>query len=474
MSVFQNINGTLTRMDASDLVQLAAVDTENILGGGAGATTDGQTLIDQLAEDDVQAQSDIGQIKTDLSDYHVVPSKNSLLWDKFVTNLNTNQSGTYSYNASTNVLTVASSSVTGSGANLAKEKITEIFGLNSLTFPIVVSVSVKADKTCSYIIGSAARSEYVNLTANTWYRQVLTFNDSSTLTAYNWAFYSNDTSQPTVEIKDMMVCTKAAWDADNTYEPYFIPMRDGKLDAAANTFLGAHNLIKYPFTDTTKTASNVTFTDNGDGTVKVNTSAPASSAISFSLASITQYLLPEGDYILSDAAGKSGSFNTTIARKKGVYGTVQYISTASGDLRFTVNYAEYDYYQIFIWVGSGQEASNVVFKPMIRLAYDTDPNFAKYAMTNAELTAGIVKHKTYNYSYNASTVSKNTQIVTVSDINIPLSRILAAWCFVGSTNDRCTCNNISNNTNTATILVTNEMGHSQATPLSGVLHILYI
>ena len=68
MSVYQNINGTLTRMDASDLVQLAAVDTEGILGGTPGATTDGQTLVDQLAADDVQAQTDIGQIKTDLSD----------------------------------------------------------------------------------------------------------------------------------------------------------------------------------------------------------------------------------------------------------------------------------------------------------------------------------------------------------------------------------------------------------------------
>lgn len=68
MSVYQNINGTLYRMDASDLVQLAAVDTEGILGGAPGATTNGQTLVDQLAADDVQAQTDIGQIKTDLSD----------------------------------------------------------------------------------------------------------------------------------------------------------------------------------------------------------------------------------------------------------------------------------------------------------------------------------------------------------------------------------------------------------------------
>ena len=68
MSVYQNINGTLTRMDASDLVQIAAVDTEGILGGTPGATTDGQTLVDRLAADDVQAQTDIGQIKTDLSD----------------------------------------------------------------------------------------------------------------------------------------------------------------------------------------------------------------------------------------------------------------------------------------------------------------------------------------------------------------------------------------------------------------------
>lgn len=84
MSVYQNINGTLARMDASDLVQLAAVDTEGILGGTPGATTNGQTLVDQLAADDVQAQTDIGQIKTDLLDYlprseqRVLGSKNLL------------------------------------------------------------------------------------------------------------------------------------------------------------------------------------------------------------------------------------------------------------------------------------------------------------------------------------------------------------------------------------------------------------
>lgn len=65
MSVLQNINGSLYRMDASDLVQLAAVDTEGILGGTPGATTNGQTLVDQLAADDVQAQSDIGTLQSD-------------------------------------------------------------------------------------------------------------------------------------------------------------------------------------------------------------------------------------------------------------------------------------------------------------------------------------------------------------------------------------------------------------------------
>lgn len=84
MSVLQNINGSLYRMDASDLVQLAAIDTEGILGGTPGATTNGQTLVDQLATDDVQAQTDIGQIKTDLpnlfprSEQRVQGAKNHL------------------------------------------------------------------------------------------------------------------------------------------------------------------------------------------------------------------------------------------------------------------------------------------------------------------------------------------------------------------------------------------------------------
>ena len=405
MSVYQNIHGTLARIDASGLAQLAAVDTEGILGGTPGVITNGQTLVDQLAADDVRAQSDIGQIKTDLSDYHVVPSKNSLLWDKFVTNLDTNQSGTYSYNASTNILTVTSSSAIYSGVHLTKEKITEIFGLNSLTFPIVVSVSVKADKTCSYIIGSAVRSEYANLTANTWYRQVLTFNNSSALTAYNWAFYSNDTSQPTVEIKDMMVCTKAAWDANNTYEPYFLPMRDGKLDITDEQKLGAWNLLQNKGVSTTYPGG-LSIIVNDDGTITLNGSD--TSAHYFKVLSLSEsYNLPNQELYLSGMPQNVGSNDFFLYLKYRNADDTAYageFDDKGGGGILNIPYGRK--WEVYIAIAANTTLNNVVVKPMISLK----PNmpYVPWTMTNAELTDAP------NWN-SANAIANNTDLNNLKD-----------------------------------------------------------
>ena len=50
MAIYKNENGTLSRKDASAASQIGAIDTENILGGGAGAQTNTQALLDALAE----------------------------------------------------------------------------------------------------------------------------------------------------------------------------------------------------------------------------------------------------------------------------------------------------------------------------------------------------------------------------------------------------------------------------------------
>ena len=50
MSIFEVKSGNLVRKDVAVASALAATDTENILGGGAGATTNTQALLDALAQ----------------------------------------------------------------------------------------------------------------------------------------------------------------------------------------------------------------------------------------------------------------------------------------------------------------------------------------------------------------------------------------------------------------------------------------
>lgn len=50
MSVNKVVNGQLVRADASAASQLIAVDTDNILGGGAGAQTNSQAMFDELSD----------------------------------------------------------------------------------------------------------------------------------------------------------------------------------------------------------------------------------------------------------------------------------------------------------------------------------------------------------------------------------------------------------------------------------------
>lgn len=51
MSIFRVKNGQLERKDVAAASQLIAVDTDNILGGGAGATTNTQALLDGISSD---------------------------------------------------------------------------------------------------------------------------------------------------------------------------------------------------------------------------------------------------------------------------------------------------------------------------------------------------------------------------------------------------------------------------------------
>lgn len=155
----------------------------------------------------------------------------------------------------------------------------------------------------------------------------------------------------------------------------------------SNGMLGAKNLLTYPFADTNKELNGITYTDNGDGTVTANgTATGGNSWYMFSAYNKTPNIetkLQDGvKYILSGCP-QGGSENT--------YFLLYYVTTGESERYVdTGNGVEVEkgtgnrYWGIYIMEGT--TVSNLVFRPMLRLACDTDSTYVPYAATNKELT----------------------------------------------------------------------------------------
>lgn len=159
----------------------------------------------------------------------------------------------------------------------------------------------------------------------------------------------------------------------------------GCVDWSSYAKSGVHQLIPYPYMNTTKTENNVTFTDNGDGTVTVSTSDAVTADtffIFFSEASISRArLLNYHEMKLS--GGISSNVFLQFWNTDGNGG----IAFSNGDenvVDFTNASASFNF---VIVVKSGTTlAEPVTVSPLLRLATDPSSTFAPYAMTNRELT----------------------------------------------------------------------------------------
>lgn len=382
MSVLQNINGSLYRMDASDLVQLAAVDTEGILGGTPGATTNGQTLVDQLAADDVQAQTDIGQIKTDLSDYHVVPSKNLFSETKTGVFLWGSVQDGYNVGTATNGFVAIGEVETGEQYVVKKNNVGNRFRLVLFkNYP-----TSNPDFNTSLVYDSNGATDYTFTVPSGGYKYLVAgFNNTDA--------YSGDI-QP-------MLCTAADYAADPSYEPYWACMRDGMFPRSEQSVLGAKNFLKID--ENTQTINGVTFTVNRDSNGNVLNVTVNGTATAVTVLVMSTYTYAQGEYILSGcpSGGNSGTSyaqqirdtnNNTIINDEG--------NGKSGTLLGGVSY------RAVIRIGNGYTANNLVFYPMLRLASDPDDTYVPYAMTNRELT----EKKEYNVTFTTSEVNVQTLV----------------------------------------------------------------
>lgn len=171
------------------------------------------------------------------------------------------------------------------------------------------------------------------------------------------------------------------------------------LEALVNVY-GSKNLNVYPYEDTTKTTNGITFTDKGDGSIKVGDStaqtATANAQLYCQQLNSNPVYLKNGTYELSGCpAGGSESTFRVVVNYKDTNNANVYVYSYGGDTEFTINGSYGDangaYIRTYIQVISGAtiDAGGITFKPMIRDARIKDATFVPYAMTNQEITKAI-------------------------------------------------------------------------------------
>ena len=190
------------------------------------------------------------------------------------------------------------------------------------------------------------------------------------------------TSGDTVHYKDIMVIDADI--LDDTYEPYFGSTAFPRSEQAV---LGAKALV---YTNSTsQTLGTLVFTKNADDSVTVSPGTASETVFfNFDLMDKGDCLLkPNTQYILSGCpeGGLQDGYRLDLRRNPG--GSV--VETCYGN-EVTFSISDYDnitQFNFVIRIGSGTVISDpITFKPMVRVATDTDPTFVKFAMTNEQLT----------------------------------------------------------------------------------------
>lgn len=209
-----------------------------------------------------------------------------------------------------------------------------------------------------------------------------------------------------------------------TYEPYYIPLKDSMFPRSEQAVLGAKNILKnleYSASGNYEVDGITYAFDASTGIVTANGTASADSQFMYALRTKMNFVLKKGRYILSGcpSGGASNSYRLQGAKNKvynnpsAGYDTLP-LDVGSGA---TWDLSENAQIQLSVFIPSGATVSNLVFKPMIRLASDSDDTYAPYAMTNKELTervqiSGVIPTTSddidYTHTESTSTINPNT------------------------------------------------------------------
>lgn len=235
-----------------------------------------------------------------------------------------------------------------------------------------------------------------------------TFDDNLIIGLY----YGKDIVETNAIVKVML---RLASIQDDTYVPY-VPTNKELLSCKLNGYVGAKNLLAYPYKQTTKVENGITFTDNGDGTVTVRGTASAETRFYIHTRTDRDYILDNGCYCGTGCPQGGSILKYYIEYTRTKNNTFDYYGRDFGDgLVFTVNGDDSSNdnaaVQMHIVVKTGTSITTpITFKPMIRRVEDTDPTWVPYAKTNKELTDNL-KVKTIELT-NQTTSSDGKLILT--------------------------------------------------------------
>ena len=192
------------------------------------------------------------------------------------------------------------------------------------------------------------------------------------------------------------------------------------------------NLIPYPYYQTTRTVNGVTFTDNGDGTITVNGTNTGSSTAEFVMTAGSQNIvIPAGSYLISGCTG--GSSTTYLIQWNPNGGAVVNNYDGSRAVDLSTDTAM----RVSIKVISGASVNNVTFKPMLRLASDTDDTWVPYYDgSNKIYNPTLFPSKPLIRVYGYGTLTIGSDVITIASTGNPYTDIDSEImdCFYGTTN----------------------------------------
>ena len=245
------------------------------------------------------------------------------------------------------------------------------------TYRMTVSAFKQTESDYTYVVGASdiGNGALLNLTNKDYSQLELSINIFSGTTVNNLVF------------KPMLELGNTATD----YEPYGykIPLVNrGK------------NLIPYPYANTTKTVSGVTFTDNGDGSITVNGTATANTWFNLSSKTQNKIYIPKGIYTMS--GGSSEETSTVFGLEINVYnGDTKVTSFSTKGNRLTVDTTPYTFTNIsaYITIYAGATVNNLVLRPMLEIG-DTATDYEPYRApdtTNVYHTAPLKDGESISY-----------------------------------------------------------------------------